>query len=87
MRLIVLNHTSNGRNSRLASGKSIEGIDGFIRRRAIGQMHQYLYIGRCIIIYFFYFDIALIIGFQYRVDEGFSGSGKRYFGDNEGTFV
>ena len=87
MRFIVLNHTSDGRNSRLASGKSIEGIDGFIRRRAIGQMHQYLYIGCCIIIYFFYFDIALVIGFQYRIDEGFGSGRKRYFSDNEGTFV
>ena len=87
MRLIVLNHTGDGRNSRLASGKSIERIDGFIRRRTIRQVHQYLYIGCCIIIYFFYFDIALIIGFQYRVDEGFGSSGKRYFGDNKGTFV
>ena len=87
MRLIVLNDASDGRNSRLASGKSIEGIDGFIRRRTIRQVHQYLYIGSCIIIYFFYFDIALIIGFQYRIDEGFGSGRKRYFGDNEGTFV
>ena len=87
MRFVVLNHTGNGRNSRFAGSEGVECIDSLIGRRAVGQVHQYLYIGSCVIVYLFDFYLAFFVGFQYRVDERSSGGSKRNFGDAKRTLI
>ena len=64
-RFVVLYHAAVGRQAHLAVGKGIEGVDGFVRRGAGLQMHEYLGLCGGDVVDFPYLYLALVVGFQY----------------------
>ncbi len=64
MGLVVFNYAGIWRNGNFAIGKSVERINGFIRRNAGVEMNQNLHISRCVVVNFSDFDFASFVGFN-----------------------
>ena len=76
-RLLSLNHTGIGRNRNFTIGKSIQCINGNIRRNARSKVNGDLYFSSRIIRNFFDFYFACIIGFNDAINQLRSGSAER----------
>ena len=83
VRFVVHDHTTVRRNADLTVRKSIQGIDRFVWRYTRSQMHQDLYIFRCIIVHFLDLDLPFIVCLQDRFDHGGSRSSVWNFTDNQ----
>ena len=61
-RLVILDHATVRRDTYLAIGEGIEGINGLVRRDTWGQMHLYLHVGSRQVLYLPGLDLTFLNG-------------------------
>ena len=87
VRFLFRNHAAVGRNTLLAIGKGVEGVDGFVARRSGQQMHHYACVLGGIVLNLADFDFALFKCLEYGINYGSGGFAIWYLGDGQCTVV
>ena len=78
--LLLVDDAAVGRDAHFAIGEGVERVDGLIAGDAGGEMHEYVYFGRRVVVHTAYLYLPFLYGFQDTVDERGRGLAVGKFG-------
>ena len=86
-RLVVLNHTAQGRNRHFTGRESVEGVHRLVRRNTGHQMQHNLHVLGRVVLDLLDLDLALVVGFDDGVNDTGRSRSKRNLRDDERLLV